>query len=214
MDSAAGGKAGTDVTAQGAGAQAGLSPAQGPPGRPVPGVQALDSSSPPPRPRAHGAAAEGARLLPFRRLPSVTGLTHCAQKNKSERAVRERHVSRRVPPTSARFGAQGARRKTPSLAAAPVPPLPPGRPPPSPGLPRTGPGDQGRCDGPERHSPCWVPRPPPARVPAMTLRPDPCGEEPAASTGAMAGPEAGPGRRGAGAEVAVTDGGGRRRVRN
>lgn len=43
---------------------------------------------------------------------------------------------------------------------------------------------------------CWVPRPLPARVPAMTLRPDPCGEEPAASTGAMAGPEAGPGRRG------------------
>lgn len=79
---------------------------------------------------------------------------------------------------------------------------------------------------------CWVPRPLPARVPAMTLRPDPCGDEACRAHRSDGGagkqpprrPEAGPGRRGgrgdagawtgAGAEVVVTDGGGGRRVRN
>lgn len=81
---------------------------------------------------------------------------------------------------------------------------------------------------------CWVPRPLPARAPAMTLRPDPCGGEASrehrgeggAGRQPPRGPEAGPGRRGSrgrgrddggpgtGAEVGVTDGGGRRRVRN
>lgn len=40
---------------------------------------------------------------------------------------------------------------------------------------RTSPGDCGRYVSPDRHSPCWVPRPLPARAQGMPLRPDPCG---------------------------------------
>lgn len=83
---------------------------------------------------------------------------------------------------------------------------------------RTISGDQSRCASPDRHTPCWVPRPLLAWAQAMPLRPDPCGEKkPATRTehrGSRTGKQppgrkeaAGQGRRGAGARAQMTDGG-------